>query len=99
MKLSLKTQKTTFANSLADLEITSPGNGVVISEGTCYITGTVDTFEQMVEQLGDAVEVITETGQILRADLYKYGSDPSEFMIEVPVRTRRKQILNQYDLF
>jgi hypothetical protein len=89
----LEDAKNNFANSLADLEITSPVNGAEIAEGTCYIEGTVDTLEQMGEQLGDAIEVISEDGQIFRADLYKNGTSPSDFSIQVPVKRGENRFL------
>jgi hypothetical protein len=89
----LEDARNNFANSLADLDVTSPINGEEISEGTCYITGTVNTLSQMGEQLGDAIEVVSENGQIFRADLYKYGTDPSEFAIEVPVKRGENRFL------
>lgn len=82
-----------FADSAADVEITSPTNGAEVDTGTVVMTGTVDTLAQMGEQIGDIIEIVTEDGQIFRQYLTKYDSSSSYFSIEIPVESGQNMFL------
>lgn len=85
--------KNNFAGDIADIEITSPTNGVTVADGTCFITGTLDTLQQKGEQIGDMVEIVSQKGLVYRAYLSKYSTDPSTFSVEVPLTNGENKFL------
>lgn len=82
-----------FAGTIADLEITDPANGHTVETGTYVISGSLDTLNMMGEQIGDMVEIISDNGQIFRQYLSKNGTSPSNFSVEVPLKSGENKFL------
>lgn len=85
--------KSNFAGTIADLVVIDPYNGDEVEERTYVITGYLDTLGMMGEQIGDAVEIISDEGEIFRQNLSKDGSNASTFSIEVPLKSGENKFL------
>ncbi|MBN2222899.1 MAG: hypothetical protein JW708_11880 [Vallitaleaceae bacterium] len=83
----LEDAKNNFASTPAHLEITSHTDGQEVTETTIVLEGKVDTFENMGEQIGTMVEVITQEGQIYKQFLTDNGTAAKTFAVELPLKS------------
>lgn len=89
----LEDAKNNFAGTIADLEVTDPVNGLIVETGTYIVSGSLDTLNMMGEQVGDMIEIISDKGQIFRQTLTKNGTSPSNFSVEVPLKSGENKFL------
>jgi uncharacterized protein YfaP (DUF2135 family) len=50
------------------------------------LTGTLDTYNQFGEQIGQYVEITNEDGDVFKTDLTGDGVNPDNFALEVPLK-------------
>jgi len=75
-----------FANTVVNLQITSHVYGEEVAEGKTYLTGTLDTYNQFGEQIGQYVEITNEDGDVFKTELTGDGVNPMNFSLEIPLK-------------